>query len=977
MKKLSTHFSKIFVLIFIFSIVTDVKSQQNPTKSWRKMGENRGAKYDEIKSDFDQFWKDRKYVKGSGYKVFKRWEQYSGPRTYPSGNLSLPSTSYSNYIEWQKSNSGKAANVRVSAAAWTALGPFVKPTGYDSGVGRTNFVRFDPTDSQKMFVGTPDGGLWKTVNGGTSWTTNGDFLPVIGCADLVIDPTNTQIMYLATGDKEGDRFSIGVLKTTDGGANWLPTGLSKVATDFFKISRLLMDPNDHLTILASTSNSFYKTIDGGTNWVQIIVDPAMGADNVFKDMKAKPDDFNTLYIASTKIYKSTDKGDTWTELSTGLPLSGVQRISLGVSAAEPQYIYALYSKAPGTASFKGFYKSIDGGTNFAEVTAETPLNLLGNNEDGSDLNAGQGHYTLALGVSPTDAEKVFVGGVNTWTSTNGGTSWAICTYWLGAPNPNHPETITPYIHADTHEINYAPGSGTVIYNCNDGGISKSTDNGATWTDISNNLPVSQQNRVGLSTSDLSLKIASLQDIGTIQTNGSWKIAGGGDGEDNYVDRTNDNNIIIIGTNGDGARSIDRGATYTSIGTIDTGTFFSPIHGDPVTAGLIYFGGRPKLWTSTDVGDTWTEKPGASPFNTDPIEEFAIAESDNQIIYAIKYNAISKSIDAGNSWSDKTTGLPVGSSYLTNLCISNTDPLKVWVTFSGYDAANKVFKTIDGGSTWTNISTGLPNLPINTIVYEFDNPNDKVYIGADIGIYFKNNTGGWIEYDNLLPHVSVRDLEIFYPLVPAPKGLKPSATAQLVAATYGRGTWQTDIELAQAPLDVTLIDFNGKNIDDRNELDWTTTSETNFAHFEVQRSTDVSKFEIIGKVLPNSFTENGKGKAYRFNDLRPKKGANFYRLKNVDLDGTASFSKLILVNTKSVEDYKIYPNPASESITVELNNPNFSVDLISASGRNIFNKTNISNKITIPTKDIPNGFYFVKVLSGDGKFDFSSKVSVMK
>src|SRR3989338_3317613 len=124
---------------------------------------------------------------------------------------------------------------------------------FGGGAGRLNFVRFDPTNSNTIFVGAPDGGLWKSTNGGTSWTTSTDQLTVIGCTDVAIDPGNTQIMYLATGDGDaGDCYSIGILKSTDGGATWNTTGLSWTVNQGRTISKLLMHPTNSQILIAAT-----------------------------------------------------------------------------------------------------------------------------------------------------------------------------------------------------------------------------------------------------------------------------------------------------------------------------------------------------------------------------------------------------------------------------------------------------------------------------------------------------------------------------------------------------------------------------------------------------------------------------------------------------------------------------------------------------------------------------------------------------
>ena len=198
---------------------------------WVKMSNNPNATFYQVQENFNNYWKDRTPERGKGYKPFKRWEDYMAPRVYPSGDMSLPSTTYDNYMKWKLSNSNISSKSAAAVTSnWTQLGPIGPATGpmpyTTTGAGRVNFVRFDPTDSNTMYVGAPDGGLWKSTNLGATWTTNTDFLSIIGCSSLVINPNDTQIMYLATGDLEGNRNSLGILKSTDGGATWNTTSLT-------------------------------------------------------------------------------------------------------------------------------------------------------------------------------------------------------------------------------------------------------------------------------------------------------------------------------------------------------------------------------------------------------------------------------------------------------------------------------------------------------------------------------------------------------------------------------------------------------------------------------------------------------------------------------------------------------------------------------------------------------------------------------
>ena len=755
-----------FLFLVLFTIIAT--SQTNKNIDWREMGNNLNATFYEVQENFYEYWKGKTPEKGKGYKPFKRWESYMEERVYPSGDMSLPSYTYSNFMEWQvRNNTARDANSNLATSNWTEVGPIGSPSGplpyTRTGAGRVNFVRFDPNNSSIMYVGAPDGGLWKSTNGGSSWTTNTDFLTVIGCSDLAIDPTNTDIMYLATGDLENDRRSIGILKSIDGGTTWNTTSLVIPPENGWKISKLLMDPNDPLNMIAASNLGVFVTTDG---WDNYTFNSLNGDYPDLKDMEFKPGDPNTVYAAGSTFWKSTDFGNTWVQITSGIPTSDVRRIALGVTPGNNAYVYALIANAT-DSGFKGLYRSTDSGTTFS--TMATSPNLLGYETDGSD-SGGQGFYDLAVVVSPTNPNIVTTGGVNHWQSTDGGVNWVNTSYWASGE-----------VHADVHELNYLPGSSTTMYSCHDGGIHISTDNGNNWTDISNNLAIGQVVKLGLSANIESIIVAGEQDNGTnLKTGTSWDNIYGGDGGECFIDYTNNNTIYIQYVQGAYARSDDGGASATSIvsGLPSGIDFYSPFKMDPVDNNRIYSGGTQTLYTSANKGDTWNAL--ATSTGSGSITDFVIAPSNPSIIYTVQTDAISKSTDAGTTFSNVTGSLP-NAAALKSITVSNTDPDKVWVIYSGYTSSDKVFKSIDGGTTWTNISSGLPNLPMNTIVYRNGSANDELYIGADIGVFIIDNTvSSWLPFSTNLPNVAVRDLEIYYP------------TGKLRAGTYGRGVWETDV-----------------------------------------------------------------------------------------------------------------------------------------------------------------------------------------
>ena len=763
-------------VVFIFTSLV-VSGQAKEKVKWTKMSANRTATFYDVQQDFNKVWRGklkemaREKSKGKqeekeegGLEVYKRWESYMAPRVYPSGNMSLPSSTYEKFMNWKQNNTAAKTSSAQSTGNWTSLGPIGSPSGPSpysgTGAGRVNFIRFDPTNSNTMYVGAPDGGLWKSTNGGTSWTTNTDFLSIIGCSDVAIDPTNTQIMYLATGDLEGNKNSIGVFKSTNGGASWATTGANWPSSKYWTISKILMNPSDPLNMLISTNVGVFRTTDG---WVTS--DYRGGSD--FKDIEFKPGDPATVYAAGNTFWKSIDNGITFFQVTAGLPTTNVQRIALGVTPGNTGYVYALIGKQS-DQSFLGVYRSTNSGTSFS-LRSSSP-NLLGYETDGLDAG-GQAFYDLSIAVSATNAELITTGGVNHWQSADGGTTWTNKSYWAGGQ-----------IHADIHDINYLPGSSTTLFSCNDGGIFKSTDNGTNWSDISNNLSIAQIEGIGLSANVESAIINGEQDNGTnYRAVSSWTSIAGGDGGDCFIDYNNNNIIYNQYIYGSYSRSDDRGVTNNSItnGLPSGFDFYSKWHQDPVAPSTIYTGGLFTLYRSTNKGNNWSAR--GTPPGVNSVVDFAIAPTNNSIIYAIKYDAVSRSTDAGLTFTDITGTLPVANASLTDIIVSATNSNKIWVTFSGYAAGKKVYKSIDGGGTWTNLSAGLPNLPVNVVVSDKGNTNDAIYIGADVGVYYRDNTQtSFTPFMTSLPNVTVRDLEIYYP------------TGKLRAGTFGRGVWESHL-----------------------------------------------------------------------------------------------------------------------------------------------------------------------------------------
>lgn len=701
-------------------------------------------------------------VELAGYELYKRWENYMTPRVYPGGDKTQASRAYEEYINYINDASAQRGQLpTVMSSTWTALGPFGDPTG--GNAGRINAVRFDPASTTGLWICTPDGGTWKSANSGTSWTTNTDQLAVIGNSDIVFDPTNSQIAYLATGDGDaGDSYSTGVLKSTDGGTTWSATGLTFSVPQGRKIYKMLINPQNKNVLFAATTNGIYRTTNAGTSWTVVA-----GTGSTFTDLEYKPGDTTTVYgVTANSFYKSTNGGSSFSVITSGLPTSGTtDRLAIAVTAANAAYVYVVGSDASNDG-FYGLYQSTNSGTSFTKQSS-TP-NLLGYNSNGGDTG-GQGWYTLSIAASPTNASEIVVGGVNIWRSTNGGVNWTLNAHWTGSG--------APYVHADVHDLIYK--NGTTVYAGTDGGIFTTSNNGTAWSAVNGGMNIAEIYKIGLSASNANLAITGHQDNGTNLYTGGWSNTMGGDGMDCFIDWSNNSVMYAEYYNGSVNRTTNGGGSWTDIspGLSGNAAWVTPWHQDPITVNTIYCG-YSQMFKSTNQGTTWTQMGTLGGTNT--IVEFAIAPSNPQVIYVIQGNTLYKTTDGGTSWTNVTGTLPVSSAQLAWVAVENDDPNSVWVTFSGYSSGNKVYMSTNGGTSWTNYSTGLPNLPTNCITY-WNGTKDGMYVGCDVGIYYRDSTmSGWASYSTGLPNVSVRDIAIFYP------------TGKLRAATFGRGVWEADL-----------------------------------------------------------------------------------------------------------------------------------------------------------------------------------------
>jgi len=746
-------------LLFLTLFVPAVAFAQFEGAPWEKNSPDGDTKqatktFKESQDEFYSYWKGKDLnVKGNGYKVFKRWEEYWSTRLLEDGTVPATSKYWEEYEKMKASFKTSASSDR---AWWTCLGPF-SHTGTGSwspGQGRVNAITEDPVDPKTVYLGAPNGGLWKSKDDGATWAPLTDYLPRIGVSAIAVDPKNTNIIYIGMGDDEAsDCPSIGILKSTDGGATWNTTGLVFTATGGtnMKCTEIFIDPTNSSTLWASTSDGLYKTTNAGTNWTKTLT-------GNIKDLCLKPGNSTILYAVTTnKFYRSTDAGATFTTITAGLPASA-GRFSIDVTPADPQRVY-LIASTTGNA-YQGVYKSTDGGTSFTAVNTST--NVFENT---------QSWYTMPIGVSATNADEVYVGCLNVWKSTNGGTSFTRLNNW---------STVNgTYTHADIHYIQAFKGR---IYVGSDGGIYRTTNSGSSFADITKGVVIGQMYRMSGSPTNKNILVAGLQDNGGYGWNGSnWNNYHGADGMDCAVDLTNSNTMYgFIQNGGTLYRSTNAGQSGSQYVSGKSGNWITPLVADKNGSLLAGFA---DLWRLT--GTTWSQiSTFAFGGNISGIE---IAPTDSKVIYVFRGASLFKTTDGGTNFTNITSGL---SGTITSVEVHYSDPAKVWVTVGGWTNGTKVFYSSNGGTNWTNVSYNLPNFPCNIVKQESGNAKNAIYVGFDVGIYYTDNTmnNTWVPFMSGLPNSSVRDLEI------------NEGASVIRAATYGRGIWESPVYSVNTAVD---------------------------------------------------------------------------------------------------------------------------------------------------------------------------------
>lgn len=762
--------------------------------------QNTARKFTDIVQDAENFYRQKGKI--PGYKQFRRWQWYYQTRVAYDGSF-VNNTQYKQEALVQ-TNYMRSNLVEANTGSWSLVGPTSVIESGVEGIGRCNRITFHPTNASIFFISTAGGGLWKTTNAGSSYTCLTNGLPNINTCGMAIDYTNTNILYLLTGDGDAGgpagtmsvaRYSTGVLKSYDGGQTWHQTGLSYSETDNIIAYKIVMHPTNPNILIVATNFGLQRTTDGGNTWAQLNT-------TEFFDIEFKPGSPSVVFAASSLfLFKSTDNGQTFSSAGGTIGSSNFGRTAIAVCPSNVNRVFILAGRAIGDDHFRGFYRYNDADESITLVN-DAP-NILGRDGSGID-SADQSGYDLAVVAKPDNSNFVITGGIREWRTTNGGTSFTFVS------------NVSNY-HDDIHDLAYNPLNNQ-LYMCCDGGVYLSLDNGTTWTPLTATLSVSQYYRIATIPSNANLVIGSLQDNGTnkrISNGSSFDKILGADGLDCGFGNTS--SIIYAGTqDGNFYQSTNGGSSFPSSPFCTeaiaqavfntnsiTANFFTPLAVHPNDDDIVYLGYSKLVKATRVLGNAYSLTNLVVPATC----FVRVGISNTNRIYAGKNttgssssNTINRSDDGGTTFtqvlneSESSTRPPI-----TDLTINPGNSLEIWYTYGGYVSNRKVFYSSDGGATWTNVTGSLPNVPINCVVYgdNASNAADPVYIGTDIGVFYRdNNLGDWIPFSNGLPVAEVTDLEV------------NDADNILWAGTYGRGIWQSSLySSCVASLNLTTANQN--------------------------------------------------------------------------------------------------------------------------------------------------------------------------
>jgi len=659
--------------------------------------------------------------------------------------------------------------------------------------GRVRTILTDPFDDQILWIGSASGGIWKSVDDGSSWSPVDDFMANLAVTSLVRDEVDTDILYAGTGEGFlGSRGAPGggIFKSTDRGQTWFDLPATN-NDNFFYVNRLAVDRGQSGAIYAATvwnegtgitEGRIFKTLDGGASWDSLLTTFGQAY-----DVKVHPTDNSRVLVGSGgRVYYSTNSGTSW------VVQNGPQASKLPENGGRCEVAFASNSTH--------MYVSMDRNDGEVFRTTNNGANWIRQNS-GLQYMSGQGDYNNSIWVAPDDPDFIIVGGIDLYRSVDGGATLTRISDWSQYHNGSS-------AHADQHAIvpnaNY-PFVNTV-YVGNDGGIQRASDITTAgvddWANLAHDLGITQF-YAGATSPNGDVIVGGSQDNDHLRYRASdgvngWFQESTGDGGYVAIDYTNPSVIFGEYINLQIKKSIDGGETYqdATTGLGDAGgnaLFIAPFAMDPNDHEDLVAGGS-SIWRTTDSASSWSSI--RSPRSGAPLCS-AIEISKTSSSYWIGYDdgTVSKSGNGGGSWVDlDDLGVGLPDRWVRDIAVNPQSGDEAFVVFAGYEPDN-VWYTSDGGLSWSNRSGhpphDLPALQVNTIVFHPTNP-DWVYIGTDLGVLASENRGfSWSVAPRHPGNEGPANVEV--------DDLFFDGHGRLLAATYGRGMYGSQ------PLGLVYVD----------------------------------------------------------------------------------------------------------------------------------------------------------------------------
>jgi hypothetical protein len=706
----------------------------------------------------------------------------------------IPEGAYMNALNETILRKGVVANSAgsVDAFTWIERGPDTDVSGPSNGntranngitSGRIDAIMVDAADAtgKTLFAGGRGGGLWKTTDvtvAPATWTLVNDFLLNQSIAAICQDPTNFDIMYMATGASYGEGGAIrgnGVFKSIDHGVTWVQLAST---TSYFYCTRILCDAAGNI-YLGTNGNGLLRStkISGGAVWTNI--SPSGTTRIADLDISSTGRLHVTTGIFSASSYAFTDNPLTVTTASWSSPTTPYTAFNARCEIAVlGNTLYAL----PGNTSYQvpTIFKSTDGGDNWVATGGQPATGWA----------SGQAWYALTAMINPLNPNECIIGGLDQHKTTNGGASWTKISAWVG--------TGGQYVHADSHNSLWYDGGNKIVFAC-DGGIHYSSDGGTTIRDRNQGLRLKQFYSVAMHPTLPNYFLAGAQDNGTHQLNnpglsGSVEVTGG-DGA--YVDIDQDQPQYQMGAYvyNNYRRSTNGGANWSSVNFSNTnGQFINPFDYDDA-ANIMYCGwnaGNYLRWDNPQTGNTTTVVPVPNFTSGSASSMQASPYTANTVFFGTTNGRVVKVTDANGATPTDINITPAGMSGYVNSVNVGTSDQNLVATVTNY-GVNNVWVSNDGGNSWSAVDGNLPNLPVYWALLNPDD-NTKLIIATETGVWQTDLLNGastnWTP-DPTFPTVRVTMLKY------------RALDRAIGASTYGRGVWSTNLPpLSCVPVAIT-------------------------------------------------------------------------------------------------------------------------------------------------------------------------------